>query len=50
MQTVWKYDGQNCSSIVLAIRLLEWRGIWSAIRICVDDRHATWSDKEAGNI
>jgi len=48
MRTVWKNGGpQVVHHFLVAMRLLEWRGVRSALRLCLDDRHSVWSDMEA---
>lgn len=48
MRTIWKSGGpQVVHRFVTAMRLLEWRGVRSALRLCLDDRQSVWSDLEA---
>ncbi len=48
MQTVWKGGGPKVvQRFVTAMRLLEWHGVRSALRLCLDDRASVWSDMEA---
>ena len=48
MRTVWKDGGPKVvHHFVAAMRLLEWRGVRSTLRLCLDDRHSVWSDMEA---
>jgi hypothetical protein len=48
MRTVWKDGGPKIvHRFITAMRLLEWRGVRSALRLCLHDRHSVWSDLEA---
>lgn len=48
MRTVWKGGGPTVvHRFVAAMRLMEWRGVRSALRVCLDDRASVWSDMEA---
>ena len=48
MKTVWKGGGPPVvRRFVAAMRILEWRGVRSALRLCLDDRASVWSDGEA---
>ncbi|HWD98983.1 MAG TPA: hypothetical protein VG345_08100 [Bryobacteraceae bacterium] len=48
LSAVWK-DG--CPAVVqhflAAMRLLEWRGVRSTLRLVLDDRSSVWTDPEA---
>lgn len=47
MRTVWKGGGPKVvHHFLAAMRLMEWRGIRSALRICLDDRASVWSERE----
>jgi hypothetical protein len=47
MRTVWKGGSPKVvHHFLTAMRLLEWRGIRSALRICLDDRTSVWSERE----
>jgi hypothetical protein len=48
LRIIWKDGGPKVVHHFLAVmHLLEWRGIRSALRVCLDDRASVWSDREA---
>jgi len=45
---IWKDGGPKIvRQLICAMRLLEWRGAQSALRIALDDRSGKWSEREA---
>jgi hypothetical protein len=48
ISTIWSDGGPAIvKHFVLALRLLEWRGVRSALRLALNDRTPVWSDPEA---
>jgi hypothetical protein len=46
--TIWNDGGPLVvRHFIAAMRLLEWRGVRSALRLALDDRSVVWSDQEA---
>lgn len=48
LKQVWQDGGPKIiRSFIFAMRLLEWRGMQSALKIALDDRRAVWADQQA---